>query len=382
MNYSEKLINEIEEEIVQLSQIGNFSYTDEQLKKILNKVGCRIELYFKSILFPLKSSRKNFEYFIDLLSTYSVSQSIVDIFHELRKKYNSAKHDPKSSITRTELIGLLKQIKQCFIDLEPFNIGESNNDFNQEYKRTFWVTVYDHILHGDSEIQIVLPVDERNYIPNIDLFYIDMSDWDKVKNDLSIIGSVFPGKTSLHPDIYGHFKNMDIDFWDIIAFEGTYKSLISTISEYHIKYNNMIPMLKREFNLHRILQSIIMATMDAVFQVANQDVINIQVFTEQIKNRSINDYGVDSQNINIDELIEDIYKMLTKIDINNWLSLSGPIYINYDDFNVLKKDALVIHEKFPIAIDKNYDIKLATPYDSVNPDNYFDSLEFKTIEFK
>lgn len=121
--YSEDFNKKTKEILNEFKQLFNSEYNNEHLRVILSKLGIKLELYLKNIVFPSKSGNDNFYSFINELLRCGLIQSEVDNLHELRENYNKAKHDSNYEFNLLNLIDLAKRLEPVIEKLASKNLG-------------------------------------------------------------------------------------------------------------------------------------------------------------------------------------------------------------------------------------------------------------------
>jgi hypothetical protein len=109
--------------------------------------------------------------------------------HDLRRLYNSAKHDPSWTPSILDLQGLFSRLGNVIGALAANNVGLLNKEIQNRFHQIFWLAVWDHFIGGDSEVHVIDPY-RGGRPPTLDMVYVDLVRWDDVKAALASVGSV------------------------------------------------------------------------------------------------------------------------------------------------------------------------------------------------
>jgi len=82
------------EKIGALKILSNKGSSKDELKELLVISGPKLELFLKSVAFPKKSKKNNFEDFIDELKKVGLQENFAISLQDFRNEYNNAKHIP------------------------------------------------------------------------------------------------------------------------------------------------------------------------------------------------------------------------------------------------------------------------------------------------
>jgi len=352
--YIEHLLHKVDLVITKVQELSRKDYTSDDIKDIIVDCGSELEIFLKLAAFPSKNQRHNFVQFIDELLTVGVSQSDIDILHELRLAYNESKHNPSYEPRLLEVSELIKRIRSSLSILNTLSFGRINEQVVIRYRRMLWFFAWDHYVGGDTEISIMIPSMSDELPQTLDNIYIDMSAWNIVRSELALVGSVAFGKELFPEKIYEFFSN-ESDFLAGGIFEGEYKNLLKTLAKYELR-QRLLPGLNRHDSPSSMLQAAILAMVEvAPIFVTEPTKEYLQTI---ISNSCVNNYAVPSDYPHLFKFVDSLADMLKQLDFSLWKVLSGPTWISETSFNIEEKKALALNTELNILIDKNCIVRI------------------------
>lgn len=93
-------------------------HTTSDLLDFIKDVGGEIEIFLKQSIYHNERNRDTFDTLINDLIEIGVSQVSVDALHEIRRKYNKAKHETDNSFNSIDLVNVLKGAKESLVELK------------------------------------------------------------------------------------------------------------------------------------------------------------------------------------------------------------------------------------------------------------------------
>jgi hypothetical protein len=333
------MVSEVDESLQLLNQYMIEGYEGSDIKNLLSKMASATELFLKRDVFPTKSNRDNFYSFIEELKARSISHAKVDFIHSVRLAYNDAKHDPNSVISVLKVKKLLEDLKLAVNDILMAGIGRVNSSIRAPTTRVFWICAWDHYVGGETEVAVFLPSDYDGFLGahSVDHVSIHGLKWDDFKNDLPNFGSVSPHE-GLIPDGQVKFWLSEGDCLTPFVFEGEYNSLIICLSKY-LKDVSLIPGLAREDDPLNLLQTAVMAVIDAYANAPGEKKESQCASALSLAN---NQYAVLPKfNSRIEPYISKVVDVVDKIPLHVKPALSGPIWIakkSYDSDESIYRD--------------------------------------------
>ncbi|KEI77823.1 hypothetical protein N452_04095 [Clostridium botulinum A2 117] len=351
--FGERFKNQLRETIMQLDGLSKKDYQIEDLVEVISSFGTKLELFFKSVIFPEINSRNNLVRFIDELLIYGFSQDKVKVLHDIRKEYNNAKHEPTYEPSLLEISNLIMKVTPIIDDLVNLDLGITSNYVHTGFKRIFWIVSWDHYIGGDTEIHIILPDETNHWLgpPSLDMIYIEMSSWDTVKVALGQVGILKYGKELIPPNLYKSYSS-EGDFLDVLVFEGHYKDLISILSQYE-RRNELLSGLMRHNDSRAMLQACLLATLDVITSTIEDDRATI---VEKVKLQAVNVYAIPKNYKGLHYMAESIMQMFFNIERHYWIHISGLKWLHEKEFKSAKNSAIAIHEEFKVLINNRYTV--------------------------
>lgn len=325
------MVSEVQDSLQLLNQYMIEGYEDSDIKNLLSKIAGATELFLKRDVFPSKSNRDNFYSFIEELKTHSVSQSSVDLIHDIRLSYNGAKHDPQSTISLLRVKQLLENLKVAIDEILSFGIGRVNSPVRATSTRIFWICAWDHYMGGETEVTIFLPSEYDGFLGahSVDHVSIHALKWDDFNADLPNFGSVYP-YDGLIPEGQVTFWLSEGDCLTPFVFEGEYNSLIICLSKYVMNVD-LIAGLAREDNPVNLLQTAVMAASDAYANSPGAPKEDQYLSALSLANSQ---YAVLPKfNDRIEHFIKKIVDIIDYAPLNVKSSLSGPIWVTKDAYD-------------------------------------------------
>lgn len=352
--YLEHLLQKLDSASTELRELNRKDYTSGDIKNIVVGCGAELEIFLKLAAFPLKNQRHKFVQFIDELLSVGISQTDIDVLHELRLTYNASKHDPAHVPQLLEVENVVKHVRNSLAKLTTLSFGRITEQVAIRHRRILWIFAWDHYIGGDTEVSIMIPSIADELPQALDNIYINMSAWDTVKSDLAIIGSVAFGKELFPEKVYEFFSH-ESDFLAGGVFEGEYKNLLKTLAKYELK-QDLIPGLNRRDSPFSMLQASILAMVEVAPTFETEPTKeNLQI---EISNSCVDNYAVPSGYPHLSKFVDSLTDMLKQLDFSLWKVLSGPTWIGKSSFDVEEKDALVLNDELNILIDKNCIIRI------------------------
>jgi hypothetical protein len=354
--YSEQLLADLQEARTKLAELFSRDYLPHEVTEIVGHIGPKVELFLKASVFPSKSARNTLESFINELLNHGIPQEDVDVLHNLRRTYNGAKHDPSLILNLLDVTKLLDQVIKVINKVASLNLGISNTLLRREHKRVFWVAVWDHFIHGDSEVQSYIPSMSADTVhpPLLDLIYIDIQAWDDVNKELGSAGKFISGKDFMPAEVYKSFTE-DWDSLGAFIFEGHYRSLITVLASHELRQEDLLPFLQRHNNPNFMLQAFILATGDVA---PTTDRLEVEEVSEQIQDQAVAVYAVPEEFQEKLKYATGMASMLSKIDRSRWTEISGPTWVTGTQFDEYREGALAIHETHYILVDADCVIRV------------------------
>lgn len=354
--YLEYLLEKFDSATIEIQKLTRKDYTFDDIKNIIINCSSELEIFMKLAAFPSKNQRHSFQKYIDELITVGISEFDINILHKLREVYNLSKHNSEYEPKLLEIESLIRNVSSSLKKLTTLSFGQIKEQVTIRHRRILWFFAWDHYIGGDTEISIMIPSISDELPTELDHIYIEMSAWDIIKSELSLVGTVSFGKELFPEKIYEFFSN-ESDFLSGGIFEGEYKELLKTFAKYELR-QELLYGLNRHDRYSLLFQSSILAMVEVV-STLNEEPTKENLITI-ILNSCINNYAVPSDYPRLSRLITSHAVMLKELDFSLWRALSGPTWINEASFNNEKEKALVINNELNILINKNCIVRIKT----------------------
>lgn len=347
--YGDQFLGEFQSTLDSLQKLTHVDYVEQQIRDHVSKIGGKTELFLKAVAFPRKNPRHDFVSFINELSTCGIDQQEIDRFHDLRRAYNIAKHNPTTSVTLLDSIDVVRDALATARVIVARNIGLCNSRVNPNANRVFWIAAWDHYIGGDTEVHVILPGDSEHWLgpPTFDIVYVNLSEWDVVKSELSDAGVLKDGKGLIPETQYETFRT-DSDFLQAIVFEGDYRRLITVLAQ-HEKRQELIPGLNRHDTGHSMILAYLLAAVDVLGAVSSVDDLK-----EAITSRARDVYAVPDDYQHSDVLADGFVELFRQLDEKEWQNITGPIWLSEDRYTRRCEKCTAKHAKYDIAIDSDH----------------------------
>lgn len=350
MTNGDRFKQQLEESIFILNELSKRDFKLEELKDTISSIGTKFELYIKSCVFPLISSRKNLIVFIDELLKYGFVKDEVDLLHCFRKEYNNSKHEPSYRPSVIDIIILLNKVLVIVEKLIGIGLGQSNDIIRSRYRRVYWIAAWDHYDGGDTEIHISLPDESGKWLgpPSIDMIYIDLVSWELVKKELSNIGTLKESKNLIPDKLLKEWSN-EGEFLDALVFEGYYKDLMFVLSQ-HEKRIELMPGLMRHHNLRSMVQACILSLIDVIDYTNINDKVAL---LRDVKKQAISVYAIPENYDKFILIIESFVNMIHEVEPSKRQLISEIKWLSSEDYEEGLKSAIAVNQQFKVFLDNN-----------------------------
>ncbi|MBT2292359.1 hypothetical protein J7E73_25160, partial [Paenibacillus albidus] len=325
-------------------------HTSYDIAKYIKDVGSRVETFLKEGIYNNTRNRDTFEVIVNDIAPLGLSRSSIESLHELRKKYNKAKHDPSTFIRGLEAIKIIQDTNAALIEMKTLGLGGTSRV--QSYERVLWIAGWDHITSGETEISIMIPsaLDER-MPPSIDFFNITCRGWEPLITKFVTQGQLLMGKEYFPAKVYD-FLNVE-DFLDAGIFIGNYRNLILEISKYvDLKQENkLLPNLQRKNDPISIYYAMVYATCDVISEGMFID--NQGELEDAILIIASYKYAVEITSEFARKLVPSMANILMRLKDEHRNKIEGPFFLTEENFNIFKKISYFKSEQPPIIVTKD-----------------------------
>jgi hypothetical protein len=257
--YAENMIVATQDGRAEAMRFSGGSYTARDMEKVVERLGADLELFLKTAVYGGKG-RMTLAGCISQLASFGLDQNSIDDLDDLRQAYNTAKHQPGSSLDYQQTEDLLRRVEASVLEVQRLSIGSVNQVEPIAVTRVFWLLAADHLISGETEIDVCLPIPDVDFPPGLDLINVNMASWPDVRDALSAAGDLREGRGAIPERVYNVWSaESDIAF--IGAWEGDYRRFLRAVLPYE-KVVDVLPELARGDNFGESLSAILMSAVD------------------------------------------------------------------------------------------------------------------------
>ncbi|MGO4549400.1 hypothetical protein AB4Z29_31985 [Paenibacillus sp. 2TAB23] len=321
-------------------------HTSNDIAKYIKDIGSEVELFLKEGIYNNTRNRDTFEVLVNHLVSQDVSQTSIDSLHELRKKYNKAKHDPSTIISGKEAMTILQDTNKALVEIKNVGLGISSR--NQSYERILWFAGWDHITSGDTEISIMIPSTGERLPPALDYFNIVWDGWEPLISHFVKQGQLLLGREQFPEKVYDILSGGD--FLDAGVFIGDYRELILEISKYVDleRESRLLPNLQRKNDPNAIYYAMVYATCDVIsegmFVEERNELEEALLIIANYK------YAVDTASQYARKLAPQMVNILLELKEEHRNCIEGPLFFTEKTFGTLMTSAYINCKQPPIKV--------------------------------
>jgi len=330
-SYGVNVLKEISDIEGGLQKMLISGYDKDALKNSISKLAAKIETYLKRDVFPNKSNRDNLYSFIEELKNYSITDSLIQHFHNIRQTYNDAKHEPDMDFLITDIVKKASNARQTIETINRLALGRTCEAIQKSTTRVFWVCAWDHYTRGQTEVTIFLPSEYDGYLGAyaLDMVLIDALKWDEFKQSLPNYGVVLPHEDWI-PKGQTDFWISESDCLTPFVFEGEYKSLLISLAKFE-RVEDLLLGLSRADSGSNLIQSCVLACVDAFSQEPDNNHETQILLAIKIANAQ---YAVpEKENDRLRKFTEKVVTLIEMIPSSYRGHLTGPIWTTSDEFD-------------------------------------------------
>lgn len=317
------MIQDLEREAIHLS---GQDHLPEDLFALVKNAGAALELFLKSHIHVGQSWKLH--RLIDQLDSLGVSAADIEMLHNLRNNYNSPKHDPSYGAHIDEIIKILKDTSHVLQGWIGSRYGNAEQFYRPIYKRRMWLAGWDHYVHGDGEVHIMIPVgqDDVDFVPSLDVIYLKGLAWPSVLDKLGPAVSLADG---IIPQRFLDMWSQEGDFADARVYYGDYRELIRTLASEELRLD-LIPFLKRENDSSSMRNAVAIAAVDAAagYEISTSE----SDFKEKIIDTASSEYACPSSSKFVRQFAEKFAKAIFNVPEEQRRSVTGPRFVNSINF--------------------------------------------------
>lgn len=344
-----EFLEKIEHTKKELSDLSQRIYTPEDVAAILAAIGTKMELFFKSVLFPTESPWRPFKQFVSCLEDHIDAEQVAKL-QKFRELYNLARHNPRLSIGVIELQELIKTIEEIMIGVIKLDLGKTDEGTSASNKRIYWIAAWEHF--DDAEVHIIVPSDEDIGFgpPELDMIHLGSDTWENAKHALTTAGKL-DGAKGYIPDELMTLWEKSRGFADAICFEGEYRELLTCLAKFQSASHRM-PGTDRTACTQYVLVACLVAFVDIINRV---DVPDGEEVISDIIELVVNNYAMTRNAANLKEIATELANLAEELfKGGKEISLDGPLWASDEEFERLQNHSIIGSDKYPVLVDTNH----------------------------
>ena len=236
MTRGDEIVSAIEAALADLRHVSHGSYQRQDISRIIDPLGSRVESFLRTAAWPGSSRRENFYDLIERGRSAGLAVDRVDQLHRLRTTYNRSKHEPTAALLLGEVIESIRDGSLAMQALIALGIGAVNAPFQRELNNHLWVGFWDHYVGGETEVSVMLPGDNWTGVGTLDTLHMRMGDWETLKRLLLAHPRFHWGKAFFEPEVWEGFAG-EGDFLNAGVWNGDYRELIRLLAAFEYRAN-------------------------------------------------------------------------------------------------------------------------------------------------
>ena len=309
-----------------LRQLSFQSYARHDISEILEPLSSQVELFLRSVVFPLSTRSDDFYSLIRRLRSVGLSPTDVSRLQSLRKLNNKSKHEPNADLVLKESIDTVQDARTALVEISRLNVGATGTSLERQVRYHLWVGFWDHYTSGDTEIAIMLPGEHWTHVAAVDTMHMHASDWGALKSLLISSPRFHLGEEHFQPDVWQSFCS-EGDFLNAGVWDGEYRELVHllSVSEYSEIADQLLPGLSRPDNPISVGTSAVMAAIDVV-RALNGPVEQSKLVADVLM-RADKEYAMPSDSAHIKAAVDQVCTLISQLAFNEWKWLSGPMLV-------------------------------------------------------
>jgi hypothetical protein len=317
-------------------RLAGVDHEPAECASLLKDAGGSVETFLKAAVYPA-GARGTFEKLIDdLANVKKVEAADLPPLHELRKKYNAAKHNHLYAPEADEVASVLTGAIKVLVSWRGKGIASTECAVLTKYRRRLWLASWDHFVHGDGEVRIFLPVaeDDCDFPPMVDGIYLKGLSWPDV---LAPLGSTVTEAKGQVPSKFLDQWESEGDCAGVRVFNGEYRRLLRVLAPKELRFN-LIPTLLRENDAYAMRAALAFAAVD-VAQVRFARA-SAEEFRKAILRAAEADYAAPRHGAIAKAYADDLSALLATLPANVLKELDGPRFVSGRKYEELACSAL------------------------------------------
>lgn len=325
-------------------------YEDATIRSIIERLGSRVERFFKTAVFPGAIAAETFDTLINRLKAIGIDKTVRRQLHGLRDLYNDAKHDPTAPIRLKRTVDMVTAARAAVRTLIQAGLGATSAPVETVVSRLLWISAYDVYVGGVTEVYVSLPLPEDIFATHLDLVWIKGLEWDAMKGELLATGCFHYGKEHFDPVVYSRFVE-EQDFLNAGIWDGDYRQLIRIISKYEDRPTaaQLIPNLRRDHMYVAVLSAIALAAVDIATGVPAP--LAVEKLRSQILEHADKVYAMPDERIWVHAAATGLAELIVQLPFASWAHLSGPFWNLWNPKQLIAVVSAVDLKMVPYVID-------------------------------
>lgn len=324
MTRGDEFIEAIEEALAALMRLGHGPYARQDVARILDPLGSRLETFLRTTVLPRSSRRATLKDLIAELEPSGLSPPQANDLDCLRLLYNKSKHKPSEHLPLGESIEVVRRAAAAVSGLVVLDLGTIRVPYEREVNYHLYVGFWDHFTAGETEVAVSLPSDHWTHVALVDTFNLDIRSWDRLRPMLSSHPQFRMGKENFSPDVWKSFE-AEGDFLDAGVWDGDYGELIRLLAPFDDRNigAQLIPGLSRAHNSTSVATALIVAAVDVVRAVMSP--LAPDELARAIRARADDEYAMPMSSRGGQPMAEQIATLIHTVPFARWRHLVGPV---------------------------------------------------------
>ena len=324
MTRGDEFIRAIEEALAALRLLSHGPYARQDVARILDPLGSRLETFLRTTVLPMSSHKDNLNDLIAGLTLAGLSQPQADTLDRLRLLYNRSKHKPSESLPLGEAIDVVQRTVVAVGDLVALGLGIVQMPFEREINYHLYVGFWDHYTGGETEVVVSLPSDHWTHVALVDTLSMNMKSWDSLKSLLTSHPQFRLGKQNFLPEVWKNFED-EGDFLNAGVWDGDDGELIRLLAPFDNRNiaAQLVPGLSRDQNFASVATSLIVAAVDIVRVAAA--LLAPDDLAEEILARADSEYAMPRSGRGVQAAATQISALIHTVPFARWRHLVGPV---------------------------------------------------------
>ncbi|MGO8918669.1 MAG: hypothetical protein ACLQJR_22435 [Stellaceae bacterium] len=324
MTRGDEFIQAVGEALAALRRLSHGAYARQDVARILDPLGSRLETFLRTTVLPTSSRRDRLNELIAALTPAGLPAPQTDALDCLRLLYNRSKHDPSDGLPLGEAIDVVQRAAAAVSDLAALGLGTVQVPAEREINYHLYVAFWDHYAGGETEVAVSLPGDHWTHVALVDTLNMGGRSWDRLKPLLTTHPQFRLGKENFAPEVWKSFEN-EGDFINAGVWDGDYGQLIRLLAPFDDRgiAADLIPGLARAYNSTSVATSLIVAAVDVVGAATAP--LTPDELAEAMKDRADREYAMPRNGRGVQAASAQIAALIHTVPFARWRHLVGPV---------------------------------------------------------